>query len=352
MYLIDYGLACRAGNVPTRAEARASITSATSNTGISTGAGTGAGESSSGVEQAVTIPSVMSPAVEAVAGVPSSEPAMPSEKQSATVASDSSTAGKMAAECVSGSATAKAQVHSNALRRPQFDIEGAPMSSSLKSESSVTGTPITHQRHADALSAMIAGEGRETSGVTGGANTDATAAQGSQTAEAGEEGTGGWSNGTDGRKSTEITASSKPTGGSTGLVGSVRYLSVSAHEGARQTPHCDLESLGYVLLYLVRVSAAIIPTLTRGGCRCSRLPGMPGVFPRLVAAVAFIYLILLLIRATSLVVQCALNECEWYSGLGHPAARGHRRRTIIGSFQEIIGCGLDQRYMIRWDSLL
>eukprot|EP00752_Nemacystus_decipiens_P012470 g11044.t1 len=38
----------------------------------------------------------------------------------------------------------------------------------------------------------------------------------------------------------------------TGLVGSVRYLSVAAHSGGRQTRRCDLESLAYVLIYLVR----------------------------------------------------------------------------------------------------
>ncbi|CAM9223103.1 unnamed protein product, partial [Laminaria digitata] len=44
----------------------------------------------------------------------------------------------------------------------------------------------------------------------------------------------------------------KPTSGPTGLVGSVRYLSVAAHAGRRQTRRCDLESLAYVLVYLVR----------------------------------------------------------------------------------------------------
>eukprot|EP00903_Cladosiphon_okamuranus_P018659 g17174.t1 len=38
----------------------------------------------------------------------------------------------------------------------------------------------------------------------------------------------------------------------TGLVGSVRYLSVAAHSGCRQTRRCDLESLAYVLIYLVK----------------------------------------------------------------------------------------------------
>lgn len=47
-----------------------------------------------------------------------------------------------------------------------------------------------------------------------------------------------------------------PTNGpTTGLVGSVRYLSVAAHSRGRQTRRCDLESLAYVLIYLVRVSA-------------------------------------------------------------------------------------------------
>lgn len=50
------------------------------------------------------------------------------------------------------------------------------------------------------------------------------------------------------------TEAPKPTNGPTGLVGSVRYLSVAAHEGGRQTRRCDLESLAYVLIYLVRVS--------------------------------------------------------------------------------------------------
>ncbi|CAM9851124.1 unnamed protein product, partial [Choristocarpus tenellus] len=40
--------------------------------------------------------------------------------------------------------------------------------------------------------------------------------------------------------------------GPSNLVGSVRYLSILAHRGGRQTRHCDLESLGYVMLYLVR----------------------------------------------------------------------------------------------------
>ncbi|CAM9564360.1 unnamed protein product [Ectocarpus fasciculatus] len=44
-----------------------------------------------------------------------------------------------------------------------------------------------------------------------------------------------------------------PTNGpTTGLVGSVRYLSVAAHSRGRQTRRCDLESLAYVLIYLVR----------------------------------------------------------------------------------------------------
>ena len=47
-------------------------------------------------------------------------------------------------------------------------------------------------------------------------------------------------------------AGGKPA--TTGLVGSVRYLSVAAHSGCRQTRRCDLESLAYVLIYLVRVS--------------------------------------------------------------------------------------------------
>ena len=46
----------------------------------------------------------------------------------------------------------------------------------------------------------------------------------------------------------------KSVGGATGLVGSVRYLSLAAHTGGRQTRRCDLESLAYVLVYLVRVS--------------------------------------------------------------------------------------------------
>lgn len=50
------------------------------------------------------------------------------------------------------------------------------------------------------------------------------------------------------------TETVKLTTGPTGLVGSVRYLSVDAHEGGRQTRRCDLESLAYVLIYLVRVS--------------------------------------------------------------------------------------------------
>lgn len=49
------------------------------------------------------------------------------------------------------------------------------------------------------------------------------------------------------------TETIKPTSGPTGLVGSVRYLSVAAHAGGRQTRRCDLESLAYVLIYLVRV---------------------------------------------------------------------------------------------------
>ncbi|CAM9582760.1 unnamed protein product [Ectocarpus sp. 12 AP-2014] len=43
-----------------------------------------------------------------------------------------------------------------------------------------------------------------------------------------------------------------PSGQTTGLVGSVRYLSVAAHSRGRQTRRCDLESLAYVLIYLVR----------------------------------------------------------------------------------------------------
>ncbi|CAN0245129.1 unnamed protein product [Pylaiella littoralis] len=50
-------------------------------------------------------------------------------------------------------------------------------------------------------------------------------------------------------KNSASTATAGPT---TGLVGSVRYLSVAAHSGGRQTRRCDLESLAYVLIYLVR----------------------------------------------------------------------------------------------------
>lgn len=46
--------------------------------------------------------------------------------------------------------------------------------------------------------------------------------------------------------------------GSTGLVGSVRYLSLAAHAGGRQTRQCDLESLAYVLVYLVRVRTSAV----------------------------------------------------------------------------------------------
>ncbi|CAM9195186.1 unnamed protein product [Sphacelaria rigidula] len=49
---------------------------------------------------------------------------------------------------------------------------------------------------------------------------------------------------------TAVTITSAAVG--TGLVGSVRYLSVAAHAGARQTPRCDLESLGYVLVFLAK----------------------------------------------------------------------------------------------------
>lgn len=58
-------------------------------------------------------------------------------------------------------------------------------------------------------------------------------------------------------KPTPPTAAAAATtnGPGTGLVGSVRYLSVAAHSGGRQTRRCDLESLAYVLIFLVRVSA-------------------------------------------------------------------------------------------------
>lgn len=56
------------------------------------------------------------------------------------------------------------------------------------------------------------------------------------------------------------TETVKTTSGPTGLVGSVRYLSVAAHAGGRQTRRCDLESLAYVLVYLVRVRVEGCPT--------------------------------------------------------------------------------------------
>lgn len=69
---------------------------------------------------------------------------------------------------------------------------------------------------------------------------------------------GGCANDVGGGNSAQLPAQEtealKPTNGPTGLVGSVRYLSVAAHEGGRQTRRCDLESLAYVLIYLVRVS--------------------------------------------------------------------------------------------------
>lgn len=53
----------------------------------------------------------------------------------------------------------------------------------------------------------------------------------------------------------EARGTNPPSSGpTTGLVGSVRYLSVAAHSRGRQTRRCDLESLAYVLIYLVRVS--------------------------------------------------------------------------------------------------
>lgn len=63
----------------------------------------------------------------------------------------------------------------------------------------------------------------------------------------------------------EVLPKSKPAmrlgAGSTGLVGSVRYLSLAAHAGGRQTRQCDLESLAYVLLYLVRVSTTAVRSI-------------------------------------------------------------------------------------------
>ncbi|CAN0247223.1 unnamed protein product, partial [Hapterophycus canaliculatus] len=53
-------------------------------------------------------------------------------------------------------------------------------------------------------------------------------------------------------KAAQPTAATAASGPGTGLVGSVRYLSVAAHSGGRQTRRCDLESLAYVLIFLVR----------------------------------------------------------------------------------------------------
>lgn len=70
------------------------------------------------------------------------------------------------------------------------------------------------------------------------------------------------------RRPTDVSVPAKPTSGPTGLVGSVRYLSIAAHAGARQTFRCDLESLGYVLIYLVRVSETLFVPRAANGCKC------------------------------------------------------------------------------------
>lgn len=90
----------------------------------------------------------------------------------------------------------------------------------------------------------------------------------------------------------KTSAATATTGPTTRLVGSVRYLSVAAHSGGRQTRRCDLESLAYVLIYLVRVSCD-------GGLVCVRAENtfcimsrsLLGSVPKLLPFVVFFILV-------------------------------------------------------------